>query len=96
MNAVSRRFYEVMRAHPPETQNECCEIAAHIAIAQAGIVPEYLIRSASIGLARGLFGDAYKAATQHQRRKWIDMAEREYRRVAGRAPTPPKPEGGAE
>lgn len=82
MNAVSDHYFEMIRAHPPETQSEYFEIAARIAIAEAGVVAEYLVRSAAIGLARGLFGPAYKAATPYQRRKWIDLAEREYRRIA--------------
>lgn len=78
-------IYEMIKVYQPETQNEYCEIAARASIAEHGVMPEHLIRSAAIGLARGLFGEAYQDAPPRQRRKWIDMAEREYRRAIKRA-----------
>lgn len=67
--------------HPPQTQNECCAVAARAAIAAAGIIPDAWVRSASESLAKGLFGPAFEAASDDQRLAWIDMAEHEYRKA---------------
>ena len=74
---------EQLKRNYPKTQSEGCLVAARVAIAAHGPMPEHLIRSAARGLARGLFGPAYSAAHPRQRRKWIDLAEREYRRALG-------------
>ena len=64
----------------PETQDDCCALAARVDVAMYGIPQsddEYLDRA--IGIARGLFGPAFRAATGHQKRAWIDMCERALR-----------------
>jgi hypothetical protein len=69
----------------PATQDEYLALAARQSIAAHGLEPEANIRAAATGLAAGLFGDAFDSADEQQRMKWIDMAEREYRKAIGQA-----------
>lgn len=73
-----------VRRAPPQTQEECCRLAARQSIATIGPVHDDKgIRGAAIGLAAGLFGDAFDDADEDQQTKWIDMCERAYRDALG-------------
>jgi hypothetical protein len=69
-----------IRRAPPQTQQECCQLAARQSIATLGPVhDEEGIRGTAIGLAAGLFGDAFDNADAKQQAAWIDMCEQAYR-----------------
>lgn len=81
------RLYERLRREvatkPPHTQREALALAARHAIEAHGVMAGNVIRSGARGLARGLFGPAFIAASLAQRKAWVDMAEEEYRKAAG-------------
>lgn len=75
---------EMYHASPPQTQEEVCALACRVAIKRHGVVDEELVPAAANGLAAGLFGPAFESADHAQRALWIDMMEREYRKVVER------------
>lgn len=71
----------------PETQAECCLLAARVSVATMGPprTEEDYMQSAH-GLAAGLFGPAFETADVPQRWKWIDMCEAALRQAAREKP----------
>ena len=66
-----------IRRNPPQTQQEVCRLTARQSLAALG--PSQYIRGTAIGLARGLFGEAYENASAGQRLTWVRMCEAAYR-----------------
>lgn len=69
---------EMIRRNPLRSQQEACAVAARRAIAALG--PADAIRDACIGLASGLFGEAYADAPDSEQDRMISMMEQEYRK----------------
>lgn len=69
-----------LKARLPTTQEQACEIGARISL-QMGSRPqtEGEITAASEGGARGLFGEAFEAASEEQQARWVAMYERALR-----------------
>ncbi len=76
---------ERLRRQGPQTQEECCRIAALLAIAALGALSPEVMRASAIGLAEGLFGEAFQKAGAKQREKWIAMAAAALRSEGSRA-----------
>ena len=63
----------------PVTQEDCCAVAVRRAIAAEGaLTSPGDIRAACRGLAEGLFGEAFEAADDAQRKAWVDMMQEQY------------------
>lgn len=70
---------ERLKRNMPVTQEDCCAVAVRRAIAVKGAVTSPGdIRAACRGLAEGLFGEAFDAADDAQRKAWVDMMQAEY------------------
>lgn len=66
----------------PLTQEECCDIAAHVAvIADDGPWTDEHVLDVAAATAKGLFGPAFEAADYDQRSTWVDMCERSIRKA---------------
>lgn len=76
---MSNVLTAMMKRNPPQTQEDCVRIAVRHALASMGPVEDRFIGSAARGLANGLFGPAFEAASEDQQTIWIEMCEREYR-----------------
>jgi hypothetical protein len=64
----------------PRTQEDCCGIIARITLTVRGEPKsEAELLGLALGNAQGLFGEAWDAASEHQRLEWIDMCERALR-----------------
>lgn len=81
--ATVNLLHERMIRDLPQTADEALLFAARISIATHGPMEERLIRAAARGLAKGMFGEAWRKAGIHQRRDWIDLAEQQYRKALG-------------
>lgn len=75
--------------NPPRNQYDACLIASRISVA-LGDIPrsDAAFIDAAHGLATGLFGPAFSAASAGQKAIWIDMCERALREAAGAPMTP--------
>lgn len=70
---------ERIKRNMPVTLEDCCAIAVRRAIAAEGaLTSPGDIRAACRGLAEGLFGEAFEAADDMQRKAWVDMMQAEY------------------
>ncbi len=71
----------IIRRSPIRSQREACTVAARRAIAAFGPQrSDDKIRDACIGLASGLFGEAYADASNDEQDRLIALVEEEYRR----------------
>ena len=69
-----------IKRNPPRSQEDCCRLAVRDALARDGAVSgDLMIRTTSCALAMGLFGPAFMESDEYQRKRWVDMMEREYR-----------------
>ena len=67
---------EMFRYGRPRYQEDCCAVAARVNVSVQGIPQSDGERlSRALGVARGLFGPAFLAATDAQRWEWVDMCE---------------------
>ena len=73
---IDREFWNSV----PETQEECCRLAASISVSILGIPRDF--EAAARGLASGLFGDAYEADDGRRRLVWVAMCENALRAEA--------------
>jgi hypothetical protein len=85
MNRDIKKLIEEKITHKrPETQEDCCELAASVDINLYGTPAnddEILARACY--LAEGLFGEAFEEGSEYQRLEWIDMCEVALRKAAG-------------
>ena len=72
-----------MRKSPPSTQEDIIDIAVRQAIATLGVIPDYLVKGACLGLTMGLFGEAWDKADGVTRLRWYRRVTRRYRQAAG-------------
>lgn len=77
---------EALRRRPIDSQRAACRVAARLSMAALGPVhSDDAVRDACIGLATGLFGDAYAAAGSEERHRMVELMEEEYRGCLRRA-----------
>lgn len=77
---------ETIRRNPIRSQREACSVAARRAIAALGPCrSDGEIRDVCIGLASGLFADAYNDAPPEEQDRLIALMEEEYRKCLGPA-----------
>ncbi|HZS57566.1 MAG TPA: hypothetical protein VFA65_24410 [Bryobacteraceae bacterium] len=67
---------------PLTSQQEACALTVRQSLAALGPCEPSIVRTVSVALAKGLFGEAFNAASDDQRRQWIDLMESEYRAAA--------------
>ena len=74
--------------HRPNTQRECCEVAARACVAFHGRSFYEGLNLAEIAdaSARGLFGAAYEKADRTQKSIWSDMCEAALRQAIEEVP----------
>lgn len=72
-----------IRRDPPRSQREAIRLAVRRSVATLGPMPPDLIAGSVLGIVKGLFGDAYDAATDEQRALWLAMCDEEYRAAVG-------------
>lgn len=77
-DAITREYH----AHKPETQQECCDLAARVSALYGPIEAEWLGGCAQ-AMAIGLFDVAFTAATPEQRCKLVSMCEAALRKEHG-------------
>lgn len=77
-DAITREYH----AHKPETQQECCDLAARVSALYGPIERDWLPGCAQ-AMAIGLFDVAFTAATPGQRAKWVAMCEASLRNAHG-------------
>jgi hypothetical protein len=78
-----------IRKSPPRTQEDACLLAAQESIAALGPAKTVRdIRYAALGMARGMFGEAYKSTSRRQRKIWVNMCETAYRIALHLDPSP--------
>ncbi len=76
---------EMVRRNPFRSQREACTVAARRSIAAFGPADtDAAIHSTCVGLAAGLFGDAYSSADADERARMVAMMEEEYRACRGK------------
>ncbi len=81
-DVIVRLLDEAFARRRPTTQQECCDIAAHISvIADDGPWTDTHLLYAAASMAKGLFGPAFERASYDQRSTWIDMCERSLRKA---------------
>lgn len=73
---------ERIRRNPPRTQEDCIRIAVGHSLAALGET-HYPMR-ACLGIARGLFGEAWDGASGKQKMKWFKATVAEYKRATGK------------
>ena len=79
---ISQLVTEAFERERPTTQDQCCDIAAHVSVlADDGPWTDEHILEVAASMAQGLFGPAYDAADYGERSNWIDMCERALRRA---------------
>ena len=72
-----------MRKSLPSTQDDAIRYAVRQAIATLGVMPDYLVKGACLGLTMGLFGEAWDKADGATRLRWYRRVTRRYRQAVG-------------
>ncbi len=80
-----RLLEERIRRDPPRTQREGIRLGVRQSIATHGPMPLEYVGAAVKGIVQGLFGEAYDAADEEQRARWLAVCDEEYRRAIGMA-----------
>lgn len=70
---IRQRVLDEYKRSPPTTMGECVGIAARVSVHVNGPVADNLLWPSARGLAAGLFGPAYVAATGETRHFWDCM-----------------------
>lgn len=73
----------IVGKNPIRSQREACTVAARRAIAAFGPAREDQTRDVCIGLASGLFGEAYAGSDATEQDRMIALVEEEYRKSRG-------------
>lgn len=67
----------------PQTQEDCCAIVARVTIRVRGYPKtDKELMALSVGMAQGLFGEAFDIVSEGQRHDWIEMCEHALRAAA--------------
>ena len=71
-----------LRKQRPRTQDACCAVAASVAVMlETKPWTDVLVLDTAASMAAGLFGEAFNVVGYDQKTAWIDMCERELRKV---------------
>lgn len=66
------------------TQEDCIRFAVQTSIATLGpVYQDDETMRAAVGIATGLFGDAFDQASPVQQQRWVDVCHYEYRKAVG-------------
>lgn len=73
---------ERIRRLPPRSQEDCIALAVRQSLAALGETHHPM--RACLGIARGLFGEAWDGASGAQKMRWLQMTADEYRRATAK------------